>query len=80
MKLYEFLNNAETLNTIEGLIYFDNKWMFPEYNLREFMNIDNFEFFNKLAKKIVDELNKRKIEPVNYNNDVFLNIVNDLTF
>jgi len=39
-------------------LYFDEKWIFPEYNLKEYLEIDDFESFYKLAKRIVNELNR----------------------
>lgn len=65
MKLYEFVNNnSELLELIKDLIYFDEKWMFPQYNIKEFLkhdyNItDDFLFF---SEKLVNELNNNKVD------------------
>ena len=75
MKIYEFLNNDETINKIDELIYFDEKWTFPEYNLKEYLEIDDFESFYKLAKKIVNELNSRNIDPDEYDKDILLSLL-----
>jgi hypothetical protein len=75
MKIYEFLNNDETINKIDELIYFDEKWIFPEYNLKEYLEIDDFESFYKLAKKIVNELNSRNIDPDEYDKDILLSLL-----
>ena len=75
MKIYEFLNNDETINKIDELIYFDEKWIFPEYNLKEYLEIDDFESFYKLAKKIVNELNSRNIDPNEYDKDILLSLL-----
>jgi hypothetical protein len=75
MKIYEFLNNDETINKIDELIYFDEKWIFPEYNLKEYLEIDDFESFYKLAKIIVNELNSRNIDPDEYDKDILLSLL-----
>jgi hypothetical protein len=63
------------LNKIDELIYFDEKWIFPEYNLKEYLEIDDFESFYKLAKKIVNELNSRNIDPDEYDKDILLSLL-----
>lgn len=75
MKIYEFLNNDETINKIDELIYFDEKWIFPEYNLKEYLEIDDFESFYKLAKRIVNELNSRNIDPDEYDKGILLSLL-----
>lgn len=73
MKLYEFINNNDFLLVkLKQLIYFDEKWMFPNTNivnsfLSKSLKTDIPKQFNVLSKKIVDELNKRNIPPSKFN-------------
>jgi hypothetical protein len=72
MKINEFVGN-ENLKKIEELIYFDEVWMFPEYNLNEYLGLSDIEF-NKMmdySKLVIDKFNQLKIKPEDYTSELF---------
>jgi hypothetical protein len=77
MRLYEFVNNnSELLELIKDLIYFDEKWMFPKHNIKEFLESDyniTDEFFI-FSEKVVNELNSNKVDVYDFENS-FKNII-----
>ena len=81
MRLYEFLDNKDNnniLNIIEGLIYFDGRWMFPEYNLDSILI--NVELVIKLGEGVVSELNSSSIDPNDYTPELVFDIIKNLRF
>lgn len=72
MKLYEFItNNDVLLIKLRQLIYFDEKWMFPNINivnsfLSKSLKTDIPKQFNVLSEKVVNELNERNISPSDF--------------
>lgn len=83
MKLYEFLNNESDflVQKMEELIYFDEKWMFPEYNVMEHLQSDLFKIssdFIDIANKVVNEFNNRNIDPLTYDKSIFIKILKEL--
>jgi hypothetical protein len=75
MKLYEFISNNDVLLIkLRQLIYFDEKWMFPNTDivnsfLTKSLKTDIPKQFNVLSKKVVDELNKRDIHPSDFSSN-----------
>ena len=67
MKINEFVNedNIILIKKINELIYFDEKWMFPEYNLNGYlertMGRKIPKEFNELAQLIVKKFNDENI-------------------
>jgi hypothetical protein len=68
------------LKKIEEIIYFDVEWKFPEYNLNNYLEFDKnlFDEFVKISKLIVNDFNKRNIDPETYTKDIFYQVVKDL--
>jgi Ni,Fe-hydrogenase I large subunit len=78
MKINELLTNDNKLiEKIEELIYFDEIWKFPEYNLKEYLNIIDSEYLNMIdiSTKIVSQMNNQKLDPNNYNKEIFYKVI-----
>lgn len=81
MKIFEFVNDSNYLiDKMEELIYFDEKWMFPQYNIIEFLEVDSEvpNDFIKIGNKIVNELNRQNVDPDKYEKSDFFNILESL--
>jgi len=78
MRIYEFLDNSERdiLESVEGLIYYDGEWMFPIYNLCDV--IDRSDLVIEWGNKLVRELNYRSIDPDDWTEELFWDIVKSL--
>ena len=75
MKILEFLNNNSNnsiVNEIKMLIFYDQKWMFPEIGLdiiRDSLEIEIEPNIKNLIEHIVFEMNNRNISPENWESE-----------
>lgn len=75
MKIVEFLNNNSNnsiVNEIKMLIFYDQKWMFPEIGLdiiRDSLEIEIEPNIKNLIEHIVFEMNNRNISPENWESE-----------
>jgi len=76
----EFVNNNDFSEKIEELIYFDESWKFPEYNLNTHLDILENEYVEliNISRKVVSELNKQNIDPGLYTKDIFFKILKSI--
>jgi hypothetical protein len=79
-KINEFVISNDFSEKIEELIYFDEFWKFPEYNLNNHLNLLENEY-NELiiiSKKVIDKLNNQNIDPNSYTKDIFFKILKSI--
>lgn len=62
------------ISLIEELIYFDECWKFPEYNIKEYLESDRTNLpdnFFEISIKIVEQLNDNNVSPKNFKNEFY---------
>jgi hypothetical protein len=79
-KLYEFINNNESLlKLLDSFLFYDEKWLFVEN--RDFFidEVDNNEIEKiiEIGLKIANNLNRLNISPDDYNEKEILNYLKD---
>ena len=68
------ISEANYISLIEELIYFDEEWKFPEYNIKEYLESDGTKLpnnFFEISIKIVEQLNKNKVNTKNFKNEFY---------